>query len=87
MDGNTYFLSTIPELTGASHWIDELFVPQVEEQRSFCPFPSSWVTNGRQLLGLCHQIEVISLIIIVHDMLFDLGGVHPSDKIFHISCD
>lgn len=25
------------------------------------------------------------LVIVVHDMLLYFGGIHPSDKIFHIS--
>lgn len=25
------------------------------------------------------------LLIIIHDMLLDLGGVHPRDKVLHIS--
>ena len=31
------------------------------------------------------QIEVVQLVAVLHDVALDLGGVHPSHEIFHIS--
>lgn len=37
------------------------------------------------IINVSRSQKLTHLIIIIHDVLLDLGGVHPSDKIFHIS--
>ena len=41
--------------------------------------------KGLDNMYTSQQIEVVQLVAVLHDVAFDLGGVHPSHEIFHIS--
>lgn len=42
-------------------------------------------TKGLKNMCTSQQIEVVQLVAVLHDVALDLGGVHPSHEIFHVS--